>query len=65
MLIERARRGGVPVADGIAIDILLSKWQPGWGGAISVKKLGAGVTSVPGIILPSLKGGLEDALGLC
>lgn len=67
MLMERVRGGGVPVGGGIAIDALLSRWQLGWSvspsGAISVKKLGAGVMSVPGIILPSLKGGLEEALG--
>lgn len=65
-LMERARGGGALIGVGIMMDALLSKWQLGGtvslGGAISVKKLGAAVRSVPGIILPSLKGGLEEAM---
>jgi hypothetical protein len=64
-LMERASGGGAPIGGGIAIDALLSKCS--WLGrftrrCLSVKKLGAAVTSVPGIILPSLKGGLEEAV---
>jgi hypothetical protein len=65
-LMERASGGGAPIGGGITIDALLSKWQlvgaVSLGGAISVKKLGAPARSVPGIILPSLKGSLEEAV---
>ena len=48
-------------------DILLSNWPLHWGmsctGGTSVTKLGRGVTSVPGMTLPSLKGGFEEELG--